>query len=75
MAAAPSMTTAAIKNRAVRRISGGQSNSASLAAENAELHSRQNIATSTGSGIEVAEKGRVATAEGIGISTRLLRTV
>src|SRR5262249_35486436 len=50
IAAAPNVTTAAIRNRAVSTMSGGQSAMESLAAANAEDHSRQNAATMTGSG-------------------------
>src|SRR5205809_4676862 len=50
IAAAPNVTTAAIRNRAVSTMSGGQSAMESLAAANAEDQSRQNAATSIGSG-------------------------
>src|SRR5262249_8024918 len=68
MAAAPSMTTAASKNRAVRSSNGGQSVSARLATENAELQSGQKVATRSGSGTEVADDAMAARAD-IGIST------
>src|SRR5262249_40294830 len=50
MAAAPNVTTAAIRNRAVSTMSGGQSAMEILAAANAEDQSRQNAATMTGRG-------------------------
>ena len=44
------MTQPAIRKRAVSTSSGGQSAMASLATENADAQSRQNAATSAGSG-------------------------
>src|SRR5215203_3509953 len=50
IAAAPRMTAAASRKRAVSTSNGGQSATASLATENAEAQSRQNVAISTGRG-------------------------
>src|SRR5262245_45686793 len=54
MRAAPRITPPAMRQRMVRRRSGGQSAMASLAAENADAQSRQNVATSRGSGMGTA---------------------
>src|SRR4051812_35802716 len=58
--AAPKMTTPASRNRAVRTISGGQSAMESLATENAEAQSRQNVATRTGKGSGTRSREGVA---------------
>src|SRR5215510_7126951 len=50
IAAAPNVARAAIRNRALSTISGGQSAMESLAAANADDQSRQNAATSSGNG-------------------------
>jgi hypothetical protein len=59
-AAAPSISNPASRNRAVSSSSGGQSAIANLATEKAELQSRQNAATISGSGIESAKAGEAA---------------
>src|SRR5215510_1070172 len=47
---APSTTAAAKRKRAPSASSGGQSVTATFATENADAHSRQNVAISTGRG-------------------------
>jgi hypothetical protein len=53
MAAAPSISTPASRNRVASRMRGGQSAMASLATAKAELQSRQNATTKRGNEIGV----------------------
>src|SRR5882757_4989158 len=58
MRATASVSTPATRNRDASKRSGGQSTSASLATEKAELHRMQNIPTISGSGMGAEESRR-----------------